>query len=196
MVGLDIDGVVADFLSPFLRFLEKRVGNGPIPADTVTDFNFKDHPFLSEETVGKCMEAVSYDPDFWQGLASLISAKEWQRLERLSRRGKLVFITHRYVRATYDIHRVTCDWLKRHGISRPAVHFIQESKGDLAQSLGIRLFMDDRYENCEDVAEKTEALVLMPHQPYNQSFTHPRVKRVWNFNELFAHLPPTHPSRL
>ena len=189
IVGLDIDGVVADFLSPFLRFVEKKIGDGPIAADTITDFSFKDHPILSEKIAEECMGEVSYDPDFWQDLSSLHSPGEWQALDSLSSKGQLVFVTHRYERETYDIHRVTCDWLKRHGIGKPVVHFTQESKAYLVENLGVRLFMDDRHENCQNVAEKTQAVVLMPHRPYNQSFTHPRVKRIRDFGELFAYLP-------
>jgi len=189
MVGLDIDGVVADFLSPFLRLLEKKIGNGPILAETITGFDFKDHPVLSEKVVEECMVAVSYDPVFWQKLPPLLSPEEWQALDNLSRKGKLVFITHRYERETYDIHEVTCDWLKGHGIGKPVVHFTQESKAKLVDHLGVSLFVDDRYENCQEVAEKTAATVVMPHRYYNQSFDHPRVKRIRNFNELFAYLP-------
>jgi len=69
------------------------------------------------------------------------------------------------------------------------IHFTKESKAELVEELEIRLFMDDRYENCQDVAEKTEAMVLMPHRPYNRSFNHPAVKRIHNFSELFSHLP-------
>lgn len=188
VVGLDIDGVVADFLPPFLRYVEKRIGNGPIPVDAVTDLSFKEHPYLSEKIIEECMVAVSYDPDFWRDLSPLLSLGEWRALDILNRKGQLVFITHRYERETYDIHQVTCDWLKRHGIGKPAVHFTQESKANLVENLGVGLFADDRYENCQEVAEKTQAMVLMPHRLYNQSFTHPRVKRIWNFSDLFAYL--------
>ena len=188
MVGLDIDDVVADFIEPFLRVVEKKLGNGPIHMDSITDLSFKEHPYLSEEAVWKCMEEVSYDPAFWRNLAPLISPQEWQELDRLSRKGELVFVTHRYERETYSIHEVTCEWLKEHGVSSPIVRFTQECKSDLVQELGVALFMDDRHENCAAVAEKTAAVVLMPHRLYNQSFSHPRVKRVQNFKDLFDHL--------
>ncbi len=196
IVGLDIDGVLADFLSPFLRRLEKKIGNGPINADSITDFKFSDHPVLSDEVVWDCLQEVSYEPDFWQSLSSLISAKEWAQLEHLSNERRLFFITHRYVRDTYDIHRVTSGWLKKHGIKQPVIHFTNESKSDVVGHLGIQFFMDDRYENCQDVAENTKAVVLMPHRPYNRSFNHPAVKRIHHFSELFTHLAPgTTPQR-
>lgn len=188
IVGLDIDGVLADFFSPFLRHLEKKIGNGPIPVDIITDWTFKDHPVLTEEVVWKCMEEVSGDSGFWEGLSSMITAEEWRDLEYLSRKKQLVFLTNRFGHRGYDIEAVTSEWLKTQGISQPVVYFTQKWKGELADELGIRLFMDDRQENCEDVANKSQAIVLMPHRSYNQSCAHPRVKRVWNFNELFAHL--------
>lgn len=188
IVGLDIDGVVADFLSPFLLVLEQKIGTGPIPVESVTDFKFNNHPLLTEKAVWGCMETVSYDPSFWEKMPSLLKPSEWQRLEDFDHQHRLVFITHRYVRDTYDIHGVTCEWLRRNGISKPVVHFTQDGKGALIKDLGIELFVDDRYENCQDVAEKSEAVVLMPHRIYNQSFSHPRVKRIWKFNELFAYL--------
>ena len=188
LLGLDIDGVVADFLSPFLRFVAKKTGNGPIPAETITDFSFKQHPVLTEKIVEECMVAVSYDPEFWHHLSPLLSPAEWEALEALSRKAELVFITHRYARETYDIGQVTSDWLHRQGISKPVVYCTQESKATLVERLGVKLFVDDRHENCQEVAEKTHATVLMPHRQYNQAFIHPRVKRIRHFNELLGYL--------
>ncbi len=188
IVGLDIDGVVADFLSPFLSFVENKTGSGPIAPDSIIDFTFQGHPVLTEEVVCKCMEEVSSDPGFWERLSSLITAEAWHDLECLSQKKRLIFLTNRSGHRGYDIETVTCGWLNKQGISNPVVYFTQKWKGELADELGVRLFMDDRQENCEDVANKSQAIVLMPHRSYNQLCAHPRVKRVWNFNELFVHL--------
>ncbi|MGE5216424.1 MAG: 5' nucleotidase, NT5C type [Chloroflexota bacterium] len=187
-LGFDIDGVLADFITPFLSLLEIRTGSGPIDPASVTDPNFTQHPFLTKETVIECMEAASYDPDFWRLLAPLPSPEQWRALDQLSRDHQVVFITHRWVRDTYDIHRVTCDWLRRHGIADPVVHFTQEKKSVLVKELNVELFVDDRRENCEDVANFTDAAVFMPHRPYNQSFHHPKVRRIQQLDELFDHL--------
>jgi hypothetical protein len=188
MVGLDIDGVLADFVTPFFSYVERTLGNGPIDPQSITDLSFKQHPHLSEEALWKCLEEVSCDAAFWGGLRPLISPQDWRELDRLSRQGRLVFVTHRWERRTYSIHDVTCEWLTMHGVGNPVVHFTQEYKSGLVRQLGIELFMDDRHENCSDIAEKTTATVLMPSRAYNQSFSHPRVKRVCSFGELFEHL--------
>jgi len=83
---------------------------------------------------------------------------------------------------------VTCDWLRRHGVSDPLVHFTQDKKSALVQKLNIDLFVDDRHENCEDVATQTAAMVFMPHRPYNQAFNHPKVQRIRELDEVFVYL--------
>lgn len=188
MVGLDIDGVLADFISPFLRLLEQRAGHGPIDLESINDAGFTNHPFISQELVSECMIDVSYDPAFWQRLAPLPSPDQWRALDTLSRKARLVFVTHRWERENYSIHQVTCDWLKKHGVSNPVVYFTQNHKSELIGQLRVELFVDDRHENCRDVAENTDAVVLMPHRPYNQGFSHPRVQRIQDFDELFAYL--------
>jgi hypothetical protein len=185
MIGLDIDGVLADFITPFLHLLERRTSSGSIDPASITDPNFMQHPFLTRELISECMEAASYDPEFWRTLAPLPTPAQWQTLNRISAKHEVVFITHRWVRDSYDIHRVTCDWLRRHGVADPVVYFTQENKSVLVQQLKIELFVDDRHENCADVATETDALVLMPHRPYNQAFEHPRVCRIRELDELF-----------
>ncbi len=188
MVGLDIDGVVADFLSPFLLRLEKRVGKGPIPAESLRSVRLSAHPVLTEEAVRDCSDAVRQDPGFWDGLDSLLSGEQWSRLEELSQRGLLSFITHRTGHESWDIHAVTSEWFRRHGITNPDVHLVEKEKSAVVDKLGVVLFVDDNYENCQDVAEHTNARVLMPHHPYNRSFSHPGVMRIMHFNQVFTEI--------
>lgn len=188
MVGLDIDGVAADFLSPFLLRLETRIGKGPIPAASLTSVDLSAHPALTEETVEDCAEAVRRDPGFWSGLDSLLSPGQWQRLEHLSRRRELSFITHRRGHESWDIRAVTAEWLRRHGITRPDVHLAEDRKSTVVEALGVTLFVDDNYENCREVAETTGVRVLMPHHPYNRWFAHPGVVRIMHFDEVFTQL--------
>jgi ribonuclease BN (tRNA processing enzyme) len=184
-LGFDIDGVLADFFTPFLKLLELRTGGGVIDPNTITDPNFMHHPYLTKQIIMECMESASYDPEFWRALAPFPTPRQWRALDELSRDHQVVFITHRRVGDTYDIHRVTCDWLNRHGVSDPVVHFTQDRKSVLVKELNIELFVDDRHENCEDVATATDAAVFMPHRPYNQAFNHPKVRRVRQLDETF-----------
>ena len=84
-VGLDIDGVLADFITPFLRLLESRTGSDPIDPASITDPNFMQHPFLTREIIFECMETASYDPDFWRAMAPLPAPAQWQALDQMAR---------------------------------------------------------------------------------------------------------------
>jgi hypothetical protein len=186
LIGLDIDGVLADFLPPFLKLLENRTGCGPIDPLSIVDPSFVTHPFLSRDLIDTCMVEVSYDPRFWDGLAPLATERQWRALEELSREERLVFITHRYERDSYSIHNTTCAWLRRHGIQNPVVYFTQNHKSGLVRDLKLEVFVDDRHENCLDVAENTTAVVMMPHRCYNSSFDHPKVQRIQDLQDLFT----------
>jgi 5'(3')-deoxyribonucleotidase len=186
-VALDIDGVLADFISPFVQILEARSG-AAVDIESVTDPNFANYPYLSRELIRECIMEVSDDPRFWRGLAPLPAAAEWEALDLLSREDRLVFVTHRYEREHYSIHDVTCEWLREHGVTEPVVYFTQNAKSALVDQLGVKLFVDDRHENCRDVAENTAAIVLMPHRTYNRSFEHPRVTRITDLNSLLGYL--------
>jgi hypothetical protein len=63
IVGLDIDGVLADFITPFLQLLAERTGSGPIDPASVIDPNFTAHPFLTPTMIFDCLEAASYDAE-------------------------------------------------------------------------------------------------------------------------------------
>ncbi len=72
-IALDIDGVLADFVTPFLQLLEQRVGGPSIDPASITDPNFQHHPFLTKELIYDCMVDTSYDAEFWRVLAPLPS---------------------------------------------------------------------------------------------------------------------------
>jgi hypothetical protein len=185
---LDIDGVLADFVPAFLRVVAERVGSGPIDPESITDPNFTNHPFLSAELVSRCVVDVSSDPLFWELLAPLPPPEQWRAFDALSREKRLIFITHRYRCESYDIAGVTEEWLRRQGVSEPVVYFTKARKSELIRQLNVELFVDDRHENCRDAAEHTEAVVMMPHRPYNGSFAHPKVRRIRDLAEIFTFL--------
>lgn len=187
-MGLDVDGVLADFLHPFLACVAKRLNIPRIPCGTVRNFGFKNHSVITEEVAEECLQTVARDPGFWRDLPSLVSKKEWSFLDLLNKEERLWFITNRLPNDSIDIEEITARWLERHGISKPVVHIVSDEKGSLAWALKITHFVDDRHENCLDVLMKSHASVYMPSTPYNQSFHHPRIQRIQNLSDLISEL--------
>jgi hypothetical protein len=181
-VALDIDGVPADFISPFVKVVELRSGS-VVDLESVTDPNFAKCPFLSGELVTQCIMEVSDDPRFWRSLAPLPSAEQWKFLDALSREERwpsrpigtnaTITVSMRSPRTG----RASTASASRWSITRKA-------KSKPVEKLGVKVFVDDRRENCRDVPENTEAIVLMPHRSYNRSFAHPRVTRIRDLRDL------------
>src|ERR1043165_1574879 len=117
LLGLDVDGVVADFLGPFLRLVEKKTRCGPTAPETLVDLSYQRHPVITHAGPARCLAALADEPDFFDRLVPLLAPSEWRALDELSRAGRLVFITHRQASEGRDVQRFTADWLERHGVS-------------------------------------------------------------------------------
>ena len=187
-VGLDIDGVLADFITPYLHRLAECAGCEPIEADAYSDLFFAGHPSLTKAIVSQCLSEIARDEDFWHGLTSIPSTRQWAIIDRLSRERRLVFITHRIKQECFDIASVTSRWLDNQGVTDPVVHVTEEKKSQLIRSLELQCFVDDRHENCEDIANQTEAQAFLLQRPYNQKFAHPRVQRINDLDDFFAYV--------
>jgi hypothetical protein len=52
-------------------------------------------------------------------------------------------------------------WLEAHGFQYPSVYVVQRSRGKIADALHLDAFVDDRPENCLDIAVESKAKVLL-----------------------------------
>jgi hypothetical protein len=52
-------------------------------------------------------------------------------------------------------------WLEAHGFQYPSVYVVQRSRGKIADALQLDAFVDDRPENCLDIAVESKAKVLL-----------------------------------
>ena len=52
-------------------------------------------------------------------------------------------------------------WLAQHGFQYPSVFVVQRSRGRIADALQLDAFVDDRPENCLDIAVESKAKVIL-----------------------------------
>jgi hypothetical protein len=52
-------------------------------------------------------------------------------------------------------------WLDAHGFHYPSVFVVQRSRGKIADALHLDAFVDDRPENCLDIAVESKAKVIL-----------------------------------
>lgn len=121
-IGLDIDGVLADFNAG----INARLGrDGHEPCD------WQDPQLVKE------FGLVKQDPGFWLGLKPLVAPKD------------IPFEPHAYITSRSIDVDVTKQWLDANGFAHAPIYCIGvgESKVKVAKESGVEYFIDDYYRN-------------------------------------------------
>jgi uncharacterized HAD superfamily protein len=77
------------------------------------------------------------------------------------RRWEVIFLTTRPPTAGELVQLQSQRWLEAHGFQYPSVFVVQRSRGKIADALHLDAFVDDRPENCLDIAVESKAKVIL-----------------------------------
>lgn len=77
------------------------------------------------------------------------------------RRWEVIFLTTRPSTAGELVQLQSQRWLEAHGFQYPSVYVVQRSRGKIADALHLDAFVDDRPENCLDIAVESKAKVIL-----------------------------------
>ena len=77
------------------------------------------------------------------------------------RRWELIFLTTRPSTQGELVQLQSQRWLEAHGFQYPSVFVVQRSRGKIADALHLDAFVDDRPENCLDIAVESRAKVIL-----------------------------------
>lgn len=167
-LGVDIDGVLADFRSAFrdaARLCLKR--------DLAIEGSPEDAA-LSHADIDRVWRHVSRTANWWMGVKAY-EPREVANLYALARAGgwEICFLTKRPPSAGDSVQFQTQWWLEQQGFYLPAVVTVPGSRGELANALRLDLVIDDQFVNCADVigAGPTKALLMVrEHNPALQQY--------------------------
>ncbi len=100
--------------------------------------------------------------NFWETLDE-IEPGALSRLYRLvcDRRWELIFLTSRPETAGDTAQAQSHRWLAAHGFPAPSVFVVHGSRGRIAAALNLDVLVDDRPENCLDVAIDSSARAIL-----------------------------------
>lgn len=193
-IGFDVDGVLADFHSPFLAEVEKIVGELP-EGTLLPTFDAPLRHGCTQEQVDELKQRIMESETFWELLAPYSWTHDTlDRLHSLRAVGHdIYYITNRPGRCA---KLQTEHWLYRFGFDNPTV-LITPKKGFAALTLDLDTYIDDLPANIEEVAkvinnerfirgqESSFPGVYLLNQPgnsdfYFQGYARSPVKRVDN----------------
>jgi hypothetical protein len=154
-LGIDVDGVVADFRSAFRALAERELGAAA--PDKEAD--------LSKSHIDRLWRTVASIPNWWLE----VPAYEPEQIARLyarvrQSRWEVFFMTSRPPSDGDSVQLQTQVWLERHGFFLPSVLTTPAgARGELARSLRLDLALDDRMVNCMEVisASNSKAVMLL-----------------------------------
>jgi hypothetical protein len=154
-LGIDVDGVVADFRSAFRALAERELGSGAPPKEAE----------LAKPQIDRLWRTVAATPNWWLDLPPY----EPDQIARLYARARqsrweVFFMTSRPVSDGDSVQLQTQVWLERHGFFLPSVLTTPAgARGEMARSLRLDVALDDRLVNCLEVisASNSKAVMLL-----------------------------------
>jgi 5'(3')-deoxyribonucleotidase len=158
-IGIDIDGVLADFNSEFIKRCVDVTGKDlfpPRPFDIPT-WHYPQHYGYTDADMkypdGPVWQSIVDDPMFWYTLHPYDDAPAFL-LPLDHGVHDVYFVTNR---PGPTAKQQTESWLEFHGYGLHSPNFsfptvmLSHDKGSIAKALGLDLYIDDRTENCLDV---------------------------------------------
>ncbi len=173
-IAFDMDGVLADMdgeLADQARRLfgetaagradetePSDVDNGAPPSDAPVSRRNR----LTARQERRLWQHVEGIENFWESLRELEPGMT-ARLHALAvqRQWEVIFLTKRPATAGATAQRQTQRWLEAKGFALPSVYVVQGSRGRIAAALDLDFVVDDRPENCLDVAIDSKARPIL-----------------------------------
>lgn len=180
-LGFDLDGTVADLHSALARearLLFPEIDPAVLPSSAAPDAGLPDEQAdrgpaasraaevsingLSSRQQNEMWNAVCARENFWETLDE-IEPGSLARLYRLvqERRWELIFLTSRPETNGDTAQAQSHRWLRAMGYQTPSVFVVHGSRGKIAAALGLDVLVDDRPENCLDVAIDSTARAIL-----------------------------------
>jgi hypothetical protein len=178
-LGFDMDGVVADLNAALAREAGRlfpgteravhataQAVAPPAPSAETPD---ADAPALTPPALAltprqerELWAAVKAIPNFWEtldetepGIVARLAATARER------RWEVMFLTSRPSTAGDIVQVQSQRWLRRLGFEFPALYVVSTSRGRIAHALELDVVVDDRPENCLDIAMDSKARAIL-----------------------------------
>lgn len=185
IIGIDIDGVLANFNKSLRDMLIRTSGRDLIPEFEVSGNTIDTTPptwFYPSESYGytkleesRALDACNNEFDFWENLEPYPQTLDF--LKRLynaldeEQGDEVYFLT---TREGPDVKGQTERWIRKNCAYRfdaPTILIARGDKGGIARGLGLTHFLDDRPKNCQSVRQACpECIVVMPLTRYNREY--------------------------
>jgi len=178
-IAFDLDGVLADlhrsFVATALQLFPEldasALSSPDAGASPPTGVPGSEPPVEPDDALKRPLSQRKRDAvwqhlatvdDFWETLAEIESGAI-KRIASIAqeRKWEVIFLTSRPYSPGKTVQRQSQVWLDRLGFPMPSLYVVQTSRGKIADALQIDVVVDDRPENCLDVALESKARAIL-----------------------------------
>jgi uncharacterized HAD superfamily protein len=175
-VGFDIDGVLADFNTPFIALMIRLTGRDTFPTRPfdIPTWLYPQVYGYSDAEVARAFAYIAKDPTFWTTLPGYPETAEiLDQIGELVRCGHDVyFITNR---PGATAKRQTERWLAAQTNGRELPIYtvlISDDKAACAKALKLDFYIDDKWENATAVGRTAGTASFLLTRPWNAKPCH------------------------
>jgi len=177
-VAFDLDGTIADMHVVLRREAEQLFGASALLSSVGPDVAPENDEPDSTKAMADMHLTARQQMQLWQHVRTVQNF--WNRLPEMepgivariaqtaiARRWEVLFLTTRPLVAGETTQIQSQRWLEAHGFPLPSVFVVQRSRGKIADALELDAVVDDRPENCLDVAVDSQArpILIWPGDP-------------------------------
>ena len=160
-IAFDMDGVLADMEAALVDQAEHLFGETPAE-DADPPARPPAGTRMTPRQERRRWERVKTIENFWESLPEIEPGVVAKLNDLAIARGwEVIFLTKRPATSGVTAQLQTQRWLEAHGFVLPSVYVVQGSRGAIAAALALDFVIDDRPENCLDVATDSKARAIL-----------------------------------
>ncbi len=166
-IGYDVDGVLADFNAAYINLVAAKTGKDLFPNRPfeITTWDYPESYGYTKEDMTRVWAHIAESDSFWKNLVAYPGVYGYLSL-RIKQSDDVYFVTSR---PGSTAKAQTEYWLRSNGFRGEPTVLISSEKGEVCHALKLDAYIDDRVENCQDVANKSpETLCVMLARPWNR----------------------------
>ncbi|QDI89213.1 hypothetical protein Nisw_06595 [Candidatus Nitrosopumilus sp. SW] len=175
-IGIDIDGVISDFVTSFRKLVKEEYG---------VDFGYEDiqqHDLWKvlglpkDETLQLVIKTFEYDLGVQPGAI--------EGLKALAKKHEIILVTARPVQAKQK----TLEWLEKNDVSYQKIIFTNEGNKHCVEEENLEVIIDDHLEEISNWIGKTQKILVFNH-PWNKSLNiKNHFRRVYSWENILEEL--------
>ena len=187
-IGIDIDDTISETFETLIPYAQKyTIEELGRKANVDLNQKFLNHFYIEKMFNWNKDEAMNFWIKYYEEIIENVNIKKFASkiIKKLKEEGNNIYlITARWTMRESKVKEITLKWLNDNNVLYDDLFFDAEDKVTLVKNNKIDIFIDDSYQNCNDVSKKTNTKVFMMNTRVNENFNIKNVKRVYSWCEV------------